>query len=1174
MLGKVSRNGRRATFWVLAALLLVFCLISLPGWLNRIAFRNTDDVDPAVSLLPKVSRPVGVRFDPSYHYGKYRRPGDLATELAEQWRDAGVNLVFYRAYDPEHGAFYRTDYTLNEMDDFGELDLLSAVLRECHRRGIQVYAWIPVLNHGGAWKANPSWRSVRADGSEYRASSLDYPLCSWNPAAADWWLGLLQDLVSKYPDLDGLDLGEPVVSWREDEACHCDFCRKAAVDHPRLSRAGIRAEALTYLIRQSMAVAHRSGRRASVTFVHPVRASGDLESNERAMEITGLDLDTILAGGPDQRPDMICPEFLWQEHRSRLADKPGADVFTPMWTLGAVRQFMATVDAPVEVIAHLEMTDFPGVAVSESDLRASMRAAIQAGADGLDIYSSTILAEKDAWSALRNVGSLSVTRKCLVLHDGVEGLSDAVQVGEMLRHFDVEVTLRDVATYTSGTLSEFDNTFYVGVDWGNVVPAAFLRDMDRPGATSVCWLGFNIDQPLSVESVSNHLGLQYLTTVENQYNAVRYKGTDLTKEDPWTNVVNVFEPGRCVILATAQSEDGKTVPYAIRSGRNFWYFADVPPMFAIEGGRFLVFADLLHDILGEDHVEKRTALVRIEDVHPLSDPGALRSLADLLHGEDAPFMVGVVPYYVYPEENLYISLSEKPQVVSALQYMVRKGGTIVMHGSTHQRFAETTSDYEFWDPVSDSPPEGQNVETIRQKLEEGLREFWANELYPLMWETPHYAGSQLLYSHLPDYFSISMERRQSADRVGTDQYLPYLIRSDRFGQMIVPENLGYIPLGDARSEIITENTARMKVVRDGVPSFFFHPFIDHQILRKIVREAKTGGYTFGSIADLPIRVRTSFGEVTNIQGDLRVETAVLSGREGRLRFPGVPRETASVPPEESGVYDRQSALEGTDLYSLYFVPANRKRVTSNEVGAAGTPDDLGLLRSVSNEFGEECRKPIPLIVGGEIDPEADGWASVFVNFGIQSQRLRPQQFAIIPHPVNLVVVTEKAGRELTGAQIEMLVDSVSEDRVSLVASGFHGLADAIGIEKTSQTLEVREAQDVFYTGVEIHWKKPVSTFAFESPGEASFLYQDAGTETPLIISSPLGQGRFLFMGVGLVDEDGASSARFPHLLTHAFRALRLYPSTRIAHHEMYFNPADRGEEVSIEDLVMAWRREG
>jgi hypothetical protein len=50
--------------------------------------------------------------------------------------------------------------------------------------------------------------------------------------------------------------------------------------------------------------------------------------------------------------------------------------------------------------------------------------------------------------------------------------------------------------------------------------------------------------------------------------------------------------------------------------------------------------------------------------------------------------------------------------------------------------------------------------------------------------------------------------------------------------------------------------------------------------------------------------------------------------------------------------------------------------------------------------------------------------------------------------------------------------------------------------------------------------------------------------------------------------------RYPYLFTHLFRYLGLFPLVRRADLEVYFNPAERGEETSVEDLVKHWRRSG
>ena len=93
-------------------------------------------------------------------------------------------------------------------------------------------------------------------------------------------------------------------------------------------------------------------------------------------------------------------------------------------------------------------------------------------------------------------------------------------------------------------------------------------------------------------------------------------------------------------------------------------------------------------------------------------------------------------------------------------------------------------------------------------------------------------------------FSAAIERRQSADRIGTDQLYPYPIVKDRFGQLLLPENLGYVPLEDQRAEPILTAAERTATVRDATACFFFHLFCRLGVLKEIVDGLIDRGFEF------------------------------------------------------------------------------------------------------------------------------------------------------------------------------------------------------------------------------------------------------------------------------------------------------------------------------------------
>jgi len=1170
----MRRRNTLILFTVLMAILLFFGTKQAVHWIKD---RDLSPYMHYPSVLPQLDHFVSIRFDPSYYYGRGQRPRELAKNLARKWHSAGITLVYYRAYDPQHGAFYQTKYPLNSMDDFGKYDLLRQVIRECHRRQIKVYAWLPVLNHAGAWEANPHWRVITSSGDDYRAEGLLYPLCARRKEVREWWIGFLDDLLKNYPEIDGIDFAEPVVSWKEEVACYCDECREAfKVSQNSQMALQIRAQPLTALLGDSIARVHSKGKKAGVTTVQSADKSGRLLTSAEFLKITGFDLDGLLQAEASRTPDLLCPEFIWQELKSREILKSAASAFTPQWTEDALRQFIARLKKPVKVIAHVEITDFPGVKVDMDALKTSLHAAIQGGASGVDIYSSNELDKKQAWAAISDLKGLSKKKKCLVLYDREGGKNDALQVGALLGHFNVEVSMEPLDNYSTGNGDPYDVIFYVGVLSQAELPYSFVEDVLHSSKT-ICWLGSNIDRVLLDADVSKELGIEYVGVEKNRFTDVHYKGESLVKKDPWITVINISDSRLCEVLATAG--DGiKEVPYAVRSGRRLWYFADVPTSHAVEGGRFLIFADLLHDILSEPHDSPPLAMVRIEDIHPLTDPQSLRKIADFLHSQDVPFYLSVVPFYVFPEENTYVSLQEKPELVEAVRYSIRMGGCVVMHGITHQRFGETTSDYEFWDPLNDRPPEGENQEFVRKRMERGLREFWSAGIYPLIWETPHYAGSQNLYRLVGTLFSLSMERRQSMDKLGTDQYFPYFIVADGQGQMILPENLGYVPADDQDPEIILKPARKMKVVRDGIASFFFHPFVELNVLKTIVRTLKKESFQFTTVADLPINVRTSFGVVTNQSQKITVPSASLNGKEGRLIFPGIVQRLTNIEPFPAGSFVRDVQLQKGELYAVHFISSPTASSALKQSTSPAAEKGMEVFQSVPNIRGERCQVPRPLIIAPakqllHLEGETESMVALFDLVGVPVARQSVFAFSQVPPEINLLLLPATAAQSLSDRQIQIILEELKEGHIFLITSGITALADELGIERGEEQVTITSVKDNYFPEVQVHWHPPQKVLRFESPGNSSFIYEDRDTGIPLVISGTFGKGTYLFLQSLQGGETAYGEKYYPHLLSHIFRSFRFFPFTRKADFEIYFNPAER-EDIAIETLVKDWRRSG
>ena len=143
------------------------------------------------------------------------------------------------------------------------------------------------------------------------------------------------------------------------------------------------------------------------------------------------------------------------------------------------------------------------------------------------------------------------------------------------------------------------------------------------------------------------------------------------------------------ILATASVAGQALLPWAVTS-KHLTYVADMPLGTTSTHDASLALADLLHDLVPKAdsaREQPQRALVRIEDVGPMSNPAELRAIAEALQAEGVPFSFTVYPLYVGPivdGKQKTVALAERPQVVRAIVDMLDGGATMVSHGYTHQ----------------------------------------------------------------------------------------------------------------------------------------------------------------------------------------------------------------------------------------------------------------------------------------------------------------------------------------------------------------------------------------------------------------------------------------------------------------------------------------------------------
>ncbi|GAC1610366.1 MAG: polysaccharide deacetylase family protein [Mycobacteriales bacterium] len=504
-------------------------------------------------------------------------------------------------------------------------------------------------------------------------------------------------------------------------------------------------------------------------------------------------------------------------------------------------------------------------------------------------------------AALTASTSTTSSPSALVLYDSTGpyaslGEVNAIGVANLAGHFGT-VTTEPISSYVAGQLQSYTAAIYVGTSYygtasgavPNAIPIAFSQDV-AAGTRPVIWAYDNIWE-LSNQVGSAAIAAEYGWDPSTSYfnndksTSVAYKGQILGRSA--LNVGGILAPtitdaAKVQVLATAHDDvTGNPIPWAIRSG-NLTYVGDQPFAYVDESDRTMIFADLLFDAMAPSTLSRHRALVRLEDLSPKSDPSQLKSVADFLYGQHIPFSFNVTPVYTDPlgyynnGTPQTIKLSQAPNVVNALKYLISHGGTMVMEGYTHQYSniknpysGVTGDDFEFYlshvnsanDVVLDGPVGEDSSSWATNRINSGFKEFSAVKLpKPNYLVVPHYAGSKADYqAFLPMfkarydrtlYFGGQLTGAAPDYSVVFGQYFPYLVK-DVYGQTVIPENLG-----DYEPTVLNNHPVRLpadiaheaqlnEVVRDGFASFFYDPSNGVDPLKQTVADIQAlNAYTF------------------------------------------------------------------------------------------------------------------------------------------------------------------------------------------------------------------------------------------------------------------------------------------------------------------------------------------
>jgi hypothetical protein len=173
---------------------------------------------------------------------------------------------------------------------------------------------------------------------------------------------------------------------------------------------------------------------------------------------------------------------------------------------------------------------------------------------------------------------------------------------------------------------------------------------------------------------------------------------------------------------------------------------------------------------------------------------------------------------------------------------------VLLHGLHHCCSSEDAEGYEFWDHDHNAPVSYDSAEWMRSQIVEGITDETALGLRPQIWETPHYSASPVDYGVVSEFFGAAWELRRP---IG---WLPWVLKRDQYGAMLLPEDLGYVSLD--RTKTVADQLARAKellVCQTCIAAGFLHPStVPIEDVREYIKGLRDLGYVF---VDLPQALR-------------------------------------------------------------------------------------------------------------------------------------------------------------------------------------------------------------------------------------------------------------------------------------------------------------------------------
>lgn len=475
-----------------------------------------------------------------------------------------------------------------------------------------------------------------------------------------------------------------------------------------------------------------------------------------------------------------------------------------------------------------------------------------------------------------------------------------------LGHFSENITFVSTKELDGIDLDATTHLFYYGENEENVPDdlSNVISSFDGPKVA----IGYNIEQ---LGNDFSFVEVDEKETIEE----IEYmnEGEKTRRIAPKTVLDTVLE-NDAEVLVTGNGDQGE-FPLIMRQDDNYYVATDnlLEPY-------SVYFSQTLNDIFNIESTEETPAYLRLEDVHPLADPETLMTIAEELKKRKIPYMIAVIPVYTNPETGKEYHFEDRPETLKALKYMQDNGGTVVLHGYTHQfRQSETGEGFEFWDvknqtPIYHGPDE--NVEKlleedfknrdayetymeenlaferryIEERLTKGVQELANYGLYPLAFEAPHYTMSQHGYKIVSESFSTYVGQVQLSDEEWEIMNTtPYASKPDFLnGMLLLPETIGFVQPEEEHPVNDMMNKANLYQVTDGgMIGSFYHPYLGTEAFIELIEEMeKIPNIEWVDLKKVDANVNVEHVNIKTHDGEIDVDINQMGLMNTSIDFPG------------------------------------------------------------------------------------------------------------------------------------------------------------------------------------------------------------------------------------------------------------------------------------------------